>query len=169
MIIQKFESYSEDEGILQDIFSGLEDNLDDISIEVQKTFLSDYPGERLRWNIQNWNDFNVPPGDEIASFYDIFSNPHPIFHNNISRLLPDSEIINIKRRWSIGHAYRDIPFYIVRLKFKRSSFLSACPHSYSEMASKFGFMEIYDSRSNFTYDDYITRFLVFYHENCIGH
>lgn len=161
MIIKKFESYSEDEGILQDIFSGLEDKSGvDVSIEVQKAFLN------IKWNTtSHWNGSN-----HIPSFHDIFSNTHPIFHDNVSRLLPDSEIINIRRRWSVGHAYRNIPFYIVRLKFKRNDFLTTCPQIYSEMASKFGFMQVYDSRNSFMSfnADYITRVLVFYHENYIG-
>ena len=156
MIIKRFESYSEDEGILQDIFSGLEDKVD-ISIEVQKTFLNP------KWNTNvHWNGSN-----RIPSFHDIFSNTHPIFHDNVSKLLPDSEIINIRRRWSVGHGYRDIPFYIVTLKFKKNYFLVADPSSYVDMASKFGFIQVYDSRSKFPSfnGDYITRALVFYHEN----
>jgi hypothetical protein len=59
MIIKKFESYSEDEGVLFDIFSGLEESFN-VSVDVKKIFLS------LKWHAPVWNGWDGNP-----SFYDI--------------------------------------------------------------------------------------------------
>jgi len=162
MTIQKFESYSEDEGILQDIFSELEDSFD-VEIEVKKTFLS------LKWLGPLWDGWSGNP-----SFYDLF-NESPFgwdITTNVSRLFPDSEIIDIRRRASVGYAYRNIPFYIVSITYEEGKWARGSIKDGSkplcDLSKEFGFLQVYDSYSKFRRGNYIRQILVFYHESYVG-
>lgn len=162
MRIKTFESYLEDEGILRDIFSRLEED-HNISIDVEKIFLQPIPHSTI-----NSRGIGKP------SFVDIFDNiddPYvgtDTFFKNVSRLLPDSIMIKIRRSGIVPYHFRNIPFYIVRMDLDSDLFSKSDPTELTKLASEYGFLQIYDSRTKFRHGNKIKRILAFYHESYVG-
>jgi hypothetical protein len=89
-------------------------------------------------------------------------------------LLPDSELIDIQRKASVGYGYRNIPFYTVSITFEEGKWNENI-QEFSNLAKEFGFLQIYDSyqdleneRRKFKRGKYIRHVMIFYHENYIG-